>query len=61
MRVVIATMRDVQEVDISSIVSSSQNFMIDEDLTTDPENRKRCESCFIILCHFFNFVDLLVF
>ena len=41
MRVVIATMRDVQELDISNMMGISRTFYVDENVNSDPENRKR--------------------
>lgn len=41
MRVVVATMRDVQEVDISNMMGISRTFYIDENVSSDPENRNK--------------------
>jgi hypothetical protein len=41
MRVVVATMRDVQELDISNMMGISRTFYVDENVSSDPENRKR--------------------
>lgn len=41
MRVVVATMRDVQELDISNMVGMSRTFYVDENVNSDSENRKR--------------------
>lgn len=38
MRVVVATMRDVQELDISNMMGISRTFYIDETISSDPEN-----------------------
>lgn len=39
MRVVVATMRDVQELDISSTMGISRTFYVDENVNSDPEKR----------------------
>ena len=41
MRIVVATMRDVQEVDISNMMGVPRTFYIDENVSSDPENRKK--------------------
>jgi hypothetical protein len=41
MRIVVATMRDVQEIDISNMMGIPRTFYIDENVSSDPENRKK--------------------
>ena len=41
MRVVLATMRDVQELDISNMMGVSRTIYIDEHVSSDPETKLR--------------------
>ena len=40
MRVVVATMRDVQELDISNTMGISRTFYVDENVSSELESRK---------------------
>ncbi len=41
MRIVVATMRDVQELDISNMMGIPRTFFVDENVRSDPENRTK--------------------